>query len=316
MSSNSSWIEKVIDNRNLFTHLLLSLVCFLLGIGLFVSGLVKHFPPVNPYGYALSSNEANIIIVTGIVFIIMSVVLYILGTRNTHVNEQQIRGGISYLYLRQYLLSRVNIKSDIINKLGDLPTPKSITDITYLLKESSSEIILLKSVNHHLLLLLEDESDPSISEEIIEIIGKTRMPNTDKILIDYYKKNHYDDHFDILLKAACLRALGEFGTSKARKALEKILENPHKLPGNLLNATNRSMKKILVLSEYIQLLKSQLFDERIDWNIRETYILSTLEQIGTDDAITILKAYQLSKLEGVDVDSAYEQITSKRKEEK
>lgn len=309
MSNNSKWIEKVIDNRNLLTHLLLSLVCFLLGVVLFVSGLVKYFPPINPYGYALSNDKVNIVIFTGSALVILSVILYILGTRNTREAAQQIRGGISYMYLRQYLSARVDAKFDIVNKLDGLPTPKSVANISYLLSETNSELSLLRCLSPHLLLLLEEESDDRIATEIIEIIGKTKIPNTEKVLIDCYRKDYLD------LKIACVIALGELGTIKSRKYLEKLLEAPHKLDGRLLNAMNVSLRKLIIPYEYAMALKNQLFDERIPRNIRETYIQSALVDLDTDEAIKAVKAYQLSKMEGVDVNSAYQLIISQPRED-
>jgi hypothetical protein len=309
MSDNSKWIEKVIDNRNLLTHLLLSFVCFLLGVVLFVSGLVKYFPPINPHGYELSDDKVNYVIITGSALVILSVILYILGTRNTREAAQQIRGGISYMYLRQYLSARVDAKFDIVNKLDVLPTPKSIANISYLLSETNSELSLLRCLSPHLLLLLEEESDDRITTEVIEIIGKTKIPNTEKILIDCYRKEYLD------LRIACVIALGELGTIKSRKYLEKILEAPHKLDGRLLNAINVSLRKIIIPYEYAMALKNQLFDVRIPKNIRETYILSALEDLGTEEAISAAKAYQLSKMEGMDVNSAYEQIISRPRED-
>ena len=163
---------------------------------------------------------------------------------------------------------------------------------------------------YQLLLLLDEEADPSISSEIIEIIGKTKTPNTEKVLIDYYKKDHFDEHFDAIIRTACVTTLGELGSDKSKKALEKILENPHKLTGRVLNAVIRSMKKFLVLSEFTKLLNKLSFDERIERIIRETYILPTLEQIRSGKSNLIVNAYQFSKLENIDIKTAYEQIIS------
>ena len=309
MGDNSRWIEKIIDNKNIVTHLLLSLVCFLLGIVLLVSGLVKHFPPVNPHGYMLSNNTANTILVTSGVLMILSVILYFGGTRNTRGTVQQIRGGVSYMYLRQYLSARIDAKFDTANKLDILPTPKSVANISYLLSETNSELSLLRCLSPHLLLLLAEEADDRISTEIVEIIGKTKIPNTEKVLIDCYRKDYLD------LRIACVKALGELGTIKSRKYLEKLLEEPHKLDGRLLNAMNVSLRKLIIPYEYSMVLKQQLFDERIQKNIRETYIQSALEDLGTKEAIGATKAYQLSKMEGLDVNFAYNQIMSQPKED-
>jgi hypothetical protein len=59
-------------------------------------------------------------------------------------------------------------------------------------------------------------------------------------------------------------------------------------------------------------LKDQLFDGKIAKNIRESYIQSALVELGTDDANDVVKAYQLSKMESLDVNFAYQQIISRK----
>jgi HEAT repeat protein len=309
MGDNSKWMEKVIDNRNILANLLISIICFLIGIALLASGLVKYFPPINPYGYLLSDSAGNIAIVIGCILVVLSVILYALGTRNTQESAQQIRTGVSYSDLRQYLLARVDAKFDIVNKLDVLPTPKSVANISYLLSETNSELSLLRCLRPHVLLLLEEEADDRVATEIVEIIGKTKVPNTEKVLIECYRRDYLD------LKIACIIALGELGTIKSRKAIEKLLDTPQKVDGRLLSAMNVSLRKLVIPYEYAMALKNQLFDERIPKNIRETYIQSALEDLGTEEAINATKAYQLSKMEGVDVNSAYEQIMSKTRED-
>ncbi|MBV6395741.1 MAG: hypothetical protein HFACDABA_01322 [Anaerolineales bacterium] len=306
MSDTSKWIEKVFDNKNLLIHLTISSVCFLFGILLIISGLVKFFPPINPYGYTVSDVAGNVLLIAGSVLIILSVVIYILGSRRTQETVQQIKGGISYLYLRQYLSSRVDAKFDAANKSNVIPTPKSVANISYLLSESISEIALLRTLSPHLILLLEEESDDRIATEIVEIIGKIKIPNSEKILIDNYKRDYLD------LKIACVIALGELGTIKSRRSLEKWLENPYKLDGRLLNAMNVSIKKLVIPYEYFMVLKNQLFDGKIAKNIRESYVQSALIELGTDEAIDVVDAYQLSKAEGLDVGFAYQQIIAKK----
>jgi hypothetical protein len=307
MSETSKWIEKVFDNKNLIIHLIVSFIFFLVGIILLTAGLVRFFPPINPYGYALSDIVGNILFAFGCVLLILAIAIYIMGTKNTQESVQQIRGGISYLYLRQYLSARVNAKFDIANKSDIIPTPTSVANIPYLLNETNSELFLLKTLSPHLILLLEEENDDRIAAEIIEIIGKIKVPNSEKILADSYRKDYLD------LKIACALALGELGTIKARKTLEKWLVSAHKLDGRLLNAINRSLKKLLIPFEYTMALKNQLFDGNIPKNIRETYILSALEEIGTDDAIMIINAYQRYKMEGVEINTAYQQILFENK---
>lgn len=307
MSETSKWIEKVFDNKKLIVHLIIGFICFLVGILLLTAGLVRFFPPINPYGYALSDKVGNIVSIVGGVLLLLSIALYMAGTKNTQESVQHIRGGISYLYLRQYLQLRVDTKFDIANKSDILPTPKSVANIPYLLNETNSELYLLKALSPHLILLLEEESDDRIATEIIEIIGKIKVPNLEKILIDSYRKDYLD------LKIACVLALGEIGTIKARKTLEKWLESAYKLDGRLLNAINTSLRKLVIPYEYTMALKNQLFDDKISKNIRETYIQSALEDIGTDDAIDAIQAYQRHKMEGVDIHIAYQQILSENK---
>lgn len=314
MSETSKWIEKVFDNKNLVTHLIIGFIFFLVGILLLIAGLVRFFPPISPYGYALSDKMGNIISVVGSALLFLAIALYVVGTKNTQESVQQIRGGISYLYLRQYLQARVDTKFDIANKSDIIPTPKSVANIPYLLNETSSELSLLKTLSPHLILLLQEESDDRIATEIIEIIGKIKVPNSEKILNDGYRKDYLD------LKIACALALGELGTIKARKTLEKWLESAHKLDGRLLNAINRSLKKLIIPYEYTMALKNQIFDDNISKGIRDTYIQSALEEIGTDDAIMVLKAYQRYTMEyqryameGVGINIVYQQILSENK---
>lgn len=306
MSDTSKWIERVFDNKNLIIHLIISSIFFLFGILLIISGLVKFFPPINPYGYIVSDGAGNVLVITGSVLMLLSVVIYILGTRNTQESVQQIKGGVSYLYLRQYLSSRVDAKFDVANKSDVIPTPKSVANIPYLLSETSSEIALLRTLSPHLILLLEEESDDRIATEIVEIIGKIKISNSEKILIDNYRRDYLD------LKIACVIALGELGTIKSRRSLEKWLENPYKLDGRLLNAMNVSLKKLVIPYEYFTALKDQLFDGKIAKNIRESYIQSALIELGTDEAIDVVEAYQLSKMESLDVNFAYQQIIAKK----
>jgi hypothetical protein len=163
-------------------------------------------------------------------------------------------------------------------------------------------------------LLLEEESDDRLATEIVEIIGKIKVPNSEKILTDIFRKDYLD------LKIACALALGELGTIKAKKSLEKWLESAHKLDGRLLNAINRSLRKLIIPYEYTMALKNQLFDDNISKGVRDTYIQSALEEIGTDDAIVVLKAYQRYTMEyqryameGVGINIVYQQILSENK---
>jgi hypothetical protein len=306
MSEKSNLLDKIVGNKDFSPHVLFSLLCLLLGFVLLFAGLVKYFPPINPYGYPLTESSSTFIFITGGVFILISIILFILGTRKTIVATQMVTGGVVYLYLRQYLLNRSDTRIKIYNNLFDLPTRKSIVNVDYLLSETDAELTLLKSLSPYLLLMLEDESEDSILTEIVEIIGKTKTLNTEKIILEMFKKDYFD------LKIACVRSLGELGSSKSKRELHKLLESPHKLDGRLLNAVNKSIKKLIVESEYVLILKNELFDERIPQNIRDTYIQSALEDLGTDEAVFIVKAYQLSRLEGIDINSAYEQLISNR----
>ena len=306
MSNNSRWIEKIIDNRKIVTHLLFVLVGLLLGGILIMSGVVKYFPPVNPYGYILSDNKANFIFVFGITLIALS--LYI-GTRNTPETAQLVKIRTNDMYLRQYLLARRRAKDDARDKLDVLSTAKSVTNISYLLNETASELLLLRYLSEDLLLLLAKEDDPIIGIEIVEIIGKIKIPDIENVLKGCYRKKHPD------LKIASVKALGELRTTNAEKYLRKLLKAPHKLDPRLLQAINISLRKHLIPYEYTMLLKKQLFDKRIVQNIREIYIRSALENLGTEEAIRITKAYQLSKMEGLDADIAYKQILAQSLED-
>ena len=279
MSDTSKWIEKVFDNKNLFIHLIISSILFLFGILLVVSGLVKFFPPINPYGYTVSDGAGNVLVVAGSVLMILSVVIYVLGTRNTQESAQQIKGGVSYLYLRQYLSSRIDAKFDIANKSDVIPTPKSVANIPYLLSETNSEIALLRTLSPHLVLLLEEESDDRIATEIVEIIGKIKISNSEKILIDNYRRDYLD------LKIACVIALGELGTIKSRRTLEKWLESPNKLDGRLLNAMNVSLKKLVIPYEYFTALKDQLFDGTYEYNEKGFPFMNRLSKMVYDAQI-------------------------------